>query len=207
MNAAKVLTTLNEIAAIHAPSIANVPEFQKLAQSLREEIALAEQKKAGKTDRFKAALRFSKWVHREQKNNPSLAGAYIDEKGAQWIFHPNIAVRYEKPFDGLIQAEEGEKPASAERVMNRYDSNRPVKLIPLAELKTKLKLDKATGNVDSKGRSITTLDGVHFNTDYLIKLTELVEPEETYFSDDGKYPLLVVMGQGSNGVLCPMRID
>ena len=78
---------IHQIAELYAPAIVESYEFMNLAQSLREEIALAEQKKSGKADRFKAALRLSKWVNREfRATRPAMAGAYIDDKGAQWIF-------------------------------------------------------------------------------------------------------------------------
>ena len=208
MNAETMLKKIHQIAELYHPEIAETPEFQDLAQNLREEIALAEQKKAGRADRFKAALRLSKWVNREfRSTRPAMAGAYIDDKGAQWIFHSYIGVRYDKPYDGLVVAEEGMRPANAEKILATYDSLRPVSLPDVGVLKTKRKLDKAQGDVDDRGRSHTKLDGVYFDTDLLIKLMESVEPTEAYFSSKGDFPMLVAMGDGSRGVLCPIRVN
>lgn len=205
MNAEKVLKSINLIVSKYAPNASQSPEFEALAQSLREEIALAEQKKSGKADRFKAALRFSKKCNKEQRETrPYMAGAYIDEKGRQCIFHPAMAVRYEVPFDGLVEAEEGERPDVLDRVMSTYDRSKPLALPELGHLKTMLKLDKAEGNLDD-GRSITELDGVTYNTEYLIQLIECVEPTEAYFSGPGKFPILVVFGEGAQGVVCPVK--
>lgn len=206
MKAENILASLNRIAELYAPGVISTPEYEKLAQGLREEIALAEQKRAGKADRFKAALRFSKKCRKEQgESRPALAGAYIGENGRQYIFHPHMAVRYEKPFDGLVEAEEGNRPASLDKMMETYDSSRSFDLPELGHLKTMLKLDKAEGNLDDHGRSNTILDGVRFNTEYLIQLIELVEPTEAYFSNDSKNALLVVMGEGAAGILFPLR--
>ena len=208
MNAETVLKSINKIAELYNPEIAETFEFQDLAQKLREEIALAEQKKAGKADRFKAALRLSKWVNRAFRNTrPAMAGAYTDDKGAQFIFHSYIGVQYDKPYDGLVEAEEGMRPANAQKLLDTYDSSRRVAIPDVKDLKTKLKLDKAEGKVDERHRSHTTLDGVTFDTDLLIKLIEAVEPEEAYFSGKGNFPLLVAMGEGSRGVVCPMRVN
>lgn len=208
MKAENILMSINRIAELYAPGVINTPEFEKLAQDLREEIAMAEQKRAGKADRFKAALRLSKWVNREFRDTrPAMAGAYIDEKGRQFIFHNYLGVQYDKPYDSLVEAEEGMRPANAQKLLDNYDSSRPVKLPELKDLKTKLKLDKAEGKVDDRRRSHTTLDGVTFDTDLLIKLVEAAEPEEAYFSGKGNYPLLVVMGDGSRGVICPIRVN
>jgi len=207
MNAETVLKSINNIAELYNPGIAETVEFQDLAQKLREEIALAEHKKSGKADRFKAALRFSKWVSREQQARPAMAGAYIDKNGRQWILHPAVAVRYDKPYDGLVEAEDGTRPSNADRLVESYDSKRPVKLPDLKDLKIKLKLDKAEGNLDERGRSHTTLDGVTFDTELMIKLLEIVEPKEAYFSGTGNYPVLVVMGKGARGVVCPLRVN
>lgn len=208
MKAETILQSINRIAELYAPGVISTPEFEKLAQSLREEIALAEQKRAGKADRFKAALRFSKKCNKEQsETRPALAGAYIDKNGRQCIFHPHMAVRYDKPFDGLVEAEEGMRPEALDKMLETYDSSRSFELPELGHLKTMLKLDKAEGKLDEYGRSHTTLDGVVYNTEYLIQLIEMVEPQEAYFSGKGKFPMLVVMGEGSNGILCPMRVN
>lgn len=208
MNAEIVLKSINNIAQLYSPEIAETAEFQDLAQKLREEIALAEQKKSGRADRFKGALRLSKWVNREMlATRPNMAGAYTDDKGRQWIFHGYIGVRYDQPYKGLVEAADGIRPANAEKILDTYDSKRPVKLPALKDLKVKLKLDKAEGNVDEQRRSHTVLDGVTFNTDLLIKLLEAVEPEEAYFNSKGKFPLLVAIGDGARGVVCPMRVN
>lgn len=205
MNAEKVLSTMNQIAEKYAEHIAQTPEFEALAQSLREEISLAEQKKAGRADRFKAALRFSKKCNKEQKTSrPSMAGAWMDAEGRQCILHPHMAVRYETPFEGLVEAEEGKKP-NLDRMLDKYDSSRKCALPDLGHLKAALKLDKAEGRLDNHGNSLYALDGVKFNTDYLIQLVEMVEPTEAYFSNKDKYPMLVAFGKGSAGILCPVR--
>lgn len=207
MNAEKVLKSINQIAELYSPAIATTPEFTELARSLREEIAAAELKKSGKANRYKAAVRFSKWVQKEQKTTrPKMAGAYIDESGAQWIFHPHIAVKYETPYDGLAEAlEDGNRP-DGDKIVGTYDSTLPVNLPGIGELKAKLKTDKADGNLDNHGWSLTELDGNFYNTELLIRLVEAVEPTEAYFSGRGKFPLLVTMGQGASGVLCPVRV-
>ena len=207
MNAEKVLSSINLIVEKYNSSIAQTPEFEALAQSLREEIALAEQKKAGKADRFKAALRFSKKVNKEfAKNRPATAGAFLDDKGRQIILHPHYAVRYEKPIDGLVEAGEGNRPASIGSIFEKYDSTLEVTLPTLAELKTKLKLDKAEGKLTDEGRSLTELQGKFYNTDYLIQLIEMVEPTDAYFSSSAKFPMLVIIGEDSRGIVCPINI-
>lgn len=208
MNAEKVLSSINLIAEKYGSVIlAMTPEFMALAQSLREEIALAEQKKTGKGSRFKAALRFSKKVQKEfAARRPSMAGAYVDRKGAQCIIHEYYAVRFNEPMDGLVMVKESETPPDFEQLFASYDSSRSVALPSLAELKTKLKLDKAEGNLRD-GRSISVLQGVHFNTDYLIQMVEMVEPSEAYFSHNGKHPNLIMFGDGACGLVCPMNLD
>lgn len=208
MNAEKVLCTINQIAEKYESSIARTPEFEALAQSLREEIALAEQKKAGKADRFKAALRFSKKCHKEQQaTRPNMAGAYIDQNGRQCLVHPHMAVRYDKPFDGLVEAEEGNRLGSLDKMLETYDSSKSFVLPELGHLKTMMKLDKAEGRLDDQGRSHTNLDGVIYSTEYLIQLIEMVEPTQAHFSSGRNYPLLVVSGDGANGILCPIRVN
>lgn len=208
MKAETILASLNRIAELYAPGVISTPEYEKLAQGLREEIAMAEQKRAGKADRFKAALRFSKKCRKEQgESRPALAGAYIGENGRQYIFHPHMAVRYENPFDGLVEAEEGNRPVSLDKMMDSYDSSRSFELPELGHLKTMLKLDKADGKLDEHGRSHTSLNGVIYSTEYLIQLIEMVEPKEAYFSGKGKFPMLVAMGEGSTGILCPIRVN
>ena len=207
MKAETILASLNRIAELYAPGVINTPEYKKLAQSLREEIALAEQKRAGKADRFKAALRFSKKCNKEQQaTRPAMAGAWIDDQGRQCILHPHMAVRYDKPFDGLVEAKEGMRPAALDRMMSTYDSSRRLTLPELGHLKTMLKLDKAEGKLDEHGRSHTKLDGVTYNTEYLIQLIEMVEPTEAYFSNNRKFPMLVMMGEGARGIVCPINV-
>ncbi len=208
MKAENILKSINRIAELYAPGVINTPEFEKLAQDLREEIAMAEQKRAGKVDRFKAALKFSKRSKKEMEySRPSLAGAYIAENGKQYIFQPHMAVRYDNPFDGLVEAPDGDRPVSLDNLLNNYDSSRSFELPELGHLKTMLKLDKAEGKLDDHGRSHTKLDGATFSTEYLIQLIEMVEPTEAYFSGKGKYPSLIVMGEGSTGILCPIRVN
>ena len=208
MNAENILTSLNRIAELYAPGVIDTPEYEKLAQSLREEIALAEQKRAGNVDRFKAAVKFAKKCNRDmQEIKPYLAGAYTDCNGKQYIVHSFMAVRYDVPFDGLVEAEEGIRP-SVDNMMSTYDRSRSYTLPELGHLKTKFRIDKAEKHLDAHGRSITELDGICFNTEYLIQLIEMVEPEEVYFSNNRKNANLVVFGKGAAGILCPVkRVD
>lgn len=206
MNAEKVLSSINMIVNKYAPNVSKAPELEALVQSLREEIALAEQKKAGKPNRFKAALRVSKRINKDLKDSrPGLAGAFTWEDGKQYLFHSYFAARFDEPFDGLVEAGEGGKPSSLVKMFENYNSRLPVDLPSLAELKTKLKLDKAEGNLDDRGWSLCELDDVFYNTDLLIQCVEMVEPTEAYFSSDGKFPMLVMFGEGAQAVLCPIR--
>lgn len=204
MNAEQVLKSINRIAGLYEPSIAKTPEFEALAQSLREEIALAEQKKSGKVDRFKAALRFSKKCRKELEDiHPGISGAYIDDKGRQFITNRYLAVRYEKPFDGLVEAENGERP-NIDSLLSNYDRSRSFTLPELGHLKTMFKLDKAEGKLVD-GLSNTYIDGVRFNTEYLIQIMEMVEPTEAYLSNSSKHAALIVIGEGATGIVLPMR--
>lgn len=201
MNAEQFLTKMNNLSAI-CPQITQFPDYDAIVQGLKEEIALKTQKSAGRASRFKAALRFSKRAKKEMADRmPGIAGAFIGENGAQYITNSHVAVRYKIPFEGLVNAEEGNHP-NMDRILDVYDSSLPVTLPTLAELKTNLKLDKAEG----KGHSHTEIDGVPFSTDYLIQLSEMDEPTEAYFSAKGKFPCLVVFGEGAQGIVCPVRI-
>ena len=81
MKAEKILKDLNEIAEFY-DAIKLHPKFESLTQELKSEITLAEQKKAGKADRFKAALRNSKKINKEWLySRPGIAGAFILENG------------------------------------------------------------------------------------------------------------------------------
>ena len=85
MDAVKLLKELNGFADTYK-GLGAEPKFQCLVQSLKEEIALGEQKKAGKADRFKGALRFSKATNKQWKDRrPGIAGAFIGETGKQYI--------------------------------------------------------------------------------------------------------------------------
>lgn len=206
MNAEKVLTSINEIAKQY-PEITITKEFVVLAQSLREEIMLAEQKKAGKGDRYKAALRFSKDLNKEFYNSrPSIAGAFNGVKGEQYMIHPHYGVRYETPFEGLIEIGEALTPPSIEKLFDRYEGSKKVELPTLAELKAQLKVDKASGNTYN-GKIITDLNGTCYQTKYLIQILEMVEPTEAYFSSGHKFPSLIVMGEGAKGIVCPVNTE
>lgn len=204
MNAETILANINKIAAQHE-IIKITKEYEMLVQGLKEEIALKEQKKSGKPNRFKAALRFAKYCNGMFKNTrPLFAGAFMDN-GMQYITDAIRIVRFETPFDGLPQGGEGIKPASLTQLF-KYNSSLPVTLPPLAELKTKLKIAKADGTLDSEGRDVVEIGGRWFNTEYVIQLIEMVEPTEAYFSREGNYPLLVLIGDGAQGALSAMKI-
>lgn len=203
MDAAKLLTELNGFADVYH-GLGAEPKFQCLVQSLKEEIALAEQKKAGKADRFKAALKFSKMAKKSNIARPGIAGAYIGETGKQYIMIAAMAVRYDAPYDGLVMAEEGTRP-NLDKVIEAYNSNLKTELPSVAELKTELKLNKAEGKLNPKGRSMTQVGESLYDTEYLISLVEAVEPEEAYFSAEGKTAALTVIGKGAQGVLLPIR--
>lgn len=205
ISAEKLLKELNGFADVYY-GLGAEPKFQSLVQSLKEEIALAEQKKSGKPNRFKAALKFSKMSQKEQKySRPGIAGAYIGESGKQYIMIAAMAVRYDNPYEGLVMAEDvGTKP-NIDRAIDSYNSKLQVELPSLAELKTELKLNKAEGNLNEKGRSMTQVEEALYDTEYLINLIEAVEPEEAYFSCEGKTPVLTVIGDGAQGVLLPIR--
>lgn len=205
MNAEKVLSTLINLQAAYGGENAAFidPDYRSLIQSLKEDIALSAERSAGRADRFKAALKFSKKCFNKFKDTkPGFAGAYIDEKGRQCITDGYSAVMYEKPFDGLVEADENATHMNLEKVIN-YDSNLPVDLPTLAELKTKKKLDKA----DGKKRSLTMIgENIYYSTDFLIQLLEMVEPKEAYFSSSAKLPDLVVIGEGAKGIVLPVHI-
>lgn len=205
MNAEKVLTSINEIAKMYAPEIAKTKEFMALAQSLHEEIMLAEQKKAGKGDRYKAALRFSKALNKEfSESRPGISGAFIGEDGAQYMIHQHYGVRYETPFDGLIESDKNVAAPSVKKMFDRYESTKKVDLPTLAELKTQLKLEKAYGN-KFHGMYLTNLNGIYYQTQYLIQLMEMVEPTEAYFASDSKFPSLMIIGDGAKGICCAVN--
>lgn len=204
MNAEKLLKELNGFADVYY-GLGAEPKFQSLVQSLKEEIALSEQKKAGKADRFKAALKLSKQAEKAAgKVRPGIAGAYIGESGKQYIMISAMAVRYDNPYEGLVMAGEGTQP-NIDRAIDSYDNNLKVELPSLVELKTELKLNKAEGKLNPNGRSMTKIEEALYDTEYLIQMIEAVEPNEAYFSCKGQIPSLVVIGNGAQGVLLPIR--
>lgn len=204
INAEKLLKELNGFADVYH-GLGAEPKFQSLVQSLKEEIALAEQKKAGKADRFKAALRFSKATNKQWKGiRPGIAGAYIGESGKQYITDTYGVVRYDNPYEGLVEAGDGTYP-NLDRVIDKYNSKCKAELPSIAELKTELKLNKAEGNLDNRGRSLTSVGKATFDTAFLIQIIEAIEPTEAYFSDDSNVPTLVVIGEGAQGALLPIR--
>lgn len=204
MDAAKLLTELNGFADVYY-GLGAEPKFQSLVQSLKEEIALAEQKKAGKADRFKAALRFSKAANKQWKYaRPGIAGAYMMD-GKQYITDCYGVVRYDNPYEGLVMAEEGTSP-NLSRVIDNFNSKLKAELPSIAELKTELKTNKATGNLDERGISHTKIGDAIYNTAFLIQLVEAVEPTEAYFSQEGWQATLVLIGEGAQGALLPLRV-
>ena len=203
ISAEKLLKELNGFADVYK-GLGAEPKFQCLVQSLKEEIALGEQKKSGKPNRFKAALKFSKMAKKLNTSRPGIAGAYIGEAGKQYIMIAAMAVRYDNPYEGLVMAEDGTQP-SLDRAIDSYDKNLKVELPSVAELKTELKLNKAEGKLNPQGRSMTQIEEAFYDTEYLINLVEAVEPEEAYFSCKGKTPGLTVIGDGAQGVLLPIR--
>lgn len=204
LDAAKLLKELNGFADVYY-GLGAEPKFQSLVQSLKEEIALDEQKKAGKADRFKGALRFSKATNKRWKGiRPGIAGAYIGESGKQYITDSYGVVRYDTPYEGLVEAEGGSYPY-LDKVIDNYNSKCKAELPSIAELKTELKVNKAEGNLDDKGNSLSKVGKAFYNTAFLIQLIEAVEPTEAYFSDDSHVPTLVVMGDGAQGALLPIR--
>lgn len=204
ISAEKLLKELNGFADVYY-GLGAEPKFQSLVQSLKEEIALSEQKKAGKADRFKGALRFSKATNKQWKNaRPGIAGAYIGESGKQYITDTYGVVRYDKPYEGLVEAEGGSYP-NLDKVIDHYNSKCKADLPSIAELKTELKTNKATGNLDARGISLTKVNKAHYNTAFLIQLIEAVEPIEAYFSNDSEVPTLVLIGDGAQGALLPVR--
>lgn len=204
MDAAKLLKELNGFADVYY-GLGAEPKFQSLIQSLKEEIALGEQKKAGKADRFKGALKFSKLAKKENNTTrPGNAGAYIGESGKQYIMIGAMAVRYDNPYEGLVMAEFGTRP-SIDKYIDTYDSKLPVELPSIAELKTELKLNKAEGNLQD-GVSLTALGESFYNTEYLIQMIEAVEPSEAYFATAGQNAVLALIGDGAQGILLPVRL-
>ena len=204
MDAAKLLTELNGFADMYY-GLGAEPKFQSLVQSLKEEIALAEQKKAGKADRFKGALRFSKAANKQWKGaRPGIAGAYM-LNGKQYITDCYGVVRYDNPYEGLVEASEGTSP-NIDRVIDNFNSNLKAELPSIAELKTELKMNKAEGKLDERGISHTQIGKSIYNTAFLIQLFEAVEPSEAYFADDSAVSTLVVIGDGAQGALLPLRI-
>lgn len=205
MDAAKLLKELNGFADVYY-GLGAEPKFQSLVQSLKEEIALAEQKKAGKADRFKAALRFSKAANKKWKyGRPAIAGAYIGESGKQYITDSYGVVRYDTPYEGLVEAEKGEAIPNIDKVIDNYNSKCKVELPSIAELKTELKVNKAEGNLDHQGYSRTSLGKSEYDTALLIQMVEVVEPTEAYFSNDSNTATLVLVGEGAQGALLPLR--
>ena len=204
LDATKLLKELNGFADVYK-GLGAEPKFQCLVQSLKEEIALGEQKKAGKADRFKGALRFSKATNKQWKDRrPGIAGAYIGESGKQYITDSYGVVRYDTPYEGLVEAEGGSYP-NLDRVIDTFNSKCKAELPSIAELKTELKVNKAEGNLDLNGISLSKVGKAFYNTAFLIQLIEAVEPTEAYFSNDSAVPTLVVIGDGAQGALLPIR--
>lgn len=206
INAEKLLKDLNGFADVYY-GLGAEPKFQSLVQSLKEEIALAEQKKSGKADRFKAALRFSKATNKQWSyKKPSIAGAYIGESGKQYITDSYGVVRYDTPYEGLVETtrEAGLSP-KLDKIIDNYDSKCKAELPSIAELKTELKVNKAEGNIDSYGNSRTSLGKPDYSTALLIQMIEAVEPTEAYFSNDSNIATLVLIGEGAQGALLPLR--
>lgn len=205
MDAAKLLKELNGFKAEVYGNHEAHPKLEAVLQSLKEEVALAEQKKAGKADRFKGALRFSKATNKRWKGiRPGIAGAFIGESGKQYITDSYGVVRYDQPYEGLVEAEGGSYP-NLDRVIDNYNSKCKAELPSIAELKTELKVNKAEGNLDQNGISLSKVGKAFYNTAFLIQLIEAVEPTEAYFSNDGNVPTLVVIGDGAQGALLPVR--
>ena len=205
MDAAKLLTELNGFADVYK-GLGAEPKFQCLVQSLKEEIALGEQKKVGKVNRFKAALKFSKLAKKTSEySRPAIAGAYIGESGKQYIMIAAMAVRYDIPYEGLVMADDAGTRPNIDKAIDSYDSKLKVELPSIAELKTELKINKAEGKLNPNGRSMTKVEEALYDTEYLITLLETVEPEEAYFSCEGKTPALTVIGDGAQGLLLPIR--
>lgn len=203
MDAAKLLTELNGFADVYKGLGAD-PEFQCLIQSLKEEIALGEQKKAGKADRFKGAVKFAKLAKKKSSySRPGIAGAYIGESGKQYIMIDAMVVRYDNPYDGLVEAEEGTRP-NIDKVIETYDSKLSAELPSIAELKTELKLNKAEGKL-YEGVSLTKVGESLYNTEYLIQMIEAVEPSKAYFATAGQNAVVVLIGDGAQGALLPVR--
>ena len=203
MDAAKLLKELNGFADFYK-GLGAEPKFQSLVQSLKEEIALSEQKKAGKADRFKGAVKFAKLAKKEMKySRPGVAGAYIGESGKQYIMIAAMVVRYDNPYDGLVEAEEGTRP-NVDKVVDTYDSKLPAKLPSISELKTELKINKAEGNLQG-GVSLTKVGESLYNTEYLIQMIEAVEPSKAYFATAGQNAVIVLIGDGAQGALLPVR--
>ena len=202
MDATKLLKELNGFADFYK-GLGAEPKFQSLIQSLKEEIALSEQKKAGKADRFKGAVKFAKLAKKGNPARPGVAGAYIGETGQQYIMIGAMVVRYDNPYDGLVEAEEGTRP-NVDKVIDSYDSKLPAELPSLAELKTELKINKAEGNLQD-GVSLTKVGESLYNTEYLIQMIEAVEPSEAYFSTAGQNAVVVLIGDGAQGALLPVR--
>lgn len=203
MNAEKVLSSINLIVEKYAPNASKEPEVEALAQSLREEIALAEQKKAGRADRFKAALRFSKFANKaNQDRRPGMAGAYV-LNGKQYICHDYMAVCFDSPMEGLVEAGMGSRFTSYDQtIKHRYKT---VELPSLADVKTQAKLAKMEGELDKHGRCLIEIEGAFFDSKLLSQIIEMVGDGEAYLCRDSEFSPLVLIGDGASGIVMPAR--
>lgn len=195
------------------PEIKTHPDHAALLEALRIEIvesaAKSEGKSEGKLVRLRAAKRLSKETAQKWKTQiPALAGAFTQE-GKQYIHNGFYAVRFNRPMNGLTES--GDKSERTE--VNIYDNLKksiPVNLPTIPELKAKLKLDKAEGNLETvmgKADSYTNLDGRYFKTKWLIDLMEAVNPTAAYFEEDKPYTILTMEGEDATALLCPAKLS
>jgi len=166
-------------------------------------------------DRFKAALSFAKHCQKKMVDrNPTIAGAWIDEKGRQGITDSYILVLYEKPYDGLPKADVPERSTKTLRVDQIIANDYDAKGI-LPEVQT-LKALVKTARIEFEGpakrfRHYTFLEmpsglKICVDTEFLITAIECAGGIDFEYHKNSILLPIKISGDGSTVLLVPIRV-
>jgi hypothetical protein len=184
-----------------------------IAQSLLDDLALSIRQEIvrssiaqGQRAQYNAVLSFAK--HCASLDRPALAGAYMAEingMSRQVLLDGFIAVAFKNPWEGLPKVKDRVQPIEAQPIFEGADKGAPVDLPDLYQMTGEFKAWKASHK--TKERLLTKLGISYANTDYLIKVMQMLGITGGTCYVRTPVTAILIKSHHGEGLVLPVRVD
>ena len=193
--------------AIYVLEMLNSGELDILKESAEKEIREQAYKQAGGDKaRLKAVQKFAKQAAVENDIRPTLAGAWIDDKGRMCMVDGHSAYRLKQCYPDVKMAQDGDRVFDIERVMKAEGDRFYVKAGDILEGYAKAKAEaKAAGIPWSKAKlhRPVLMAGSYWNVELLATFARIMG--DCDITKAGKLSPLYASNEIGEGVVLPIH--